>query len=319
MNTTPLVSIVCTTYNHELYIEQTLDSFVLQQCSFPIEIIVHDDASTDGTAEIIRKYANTYPNLIRPILQTENQYSQGVDIWEYLFTKEAKGKYIAICEGDDFWTDPQKLQKQIDFLENNSDCGLVYSKAMCYIQKTGKFKGTVGGEYYSFENLLINNAVPTLTVVLRKDLSVQYFQEVRPSEQCWLLGDWPMWLWFARNSNLHYLDIVTATYRILQESASKTSDPKKKADYIRSYVSVQEYFVKHYNIVDTKLTQEIYFHKIWELFCLACLFNVDSLFNEVKESIHTIQTKKSRVFYMKAVLYFKRLRYLLVGYKKYLT
>lgn len=91
--------------NQELYIAQALDGFVMQKCTFPIEVIIHDDASTDKTAEIIKEYAKKYPCLIKPILQTENQYSKGSDIWAYLFTKETKGKYIALCEGDDYWTD----------------------------------------------------------------------------------------------------------------------------------------------------------------------------------------------------------------------
>lgn len=119
---TPLVSICSITYNHAPYIRQCLDGFLMQKTKFKYEIIIHDDASTDGTAEIIKEYVEKYPNLITPIFQKENQYSKGVRgmFPRYCFPR-AKGKYIALCEGDDYWTDPLKLQKQVDFLEANPD------------------------------------------------------------------------------------------------------------------------------------------------------------------------------------------------------
>ena len=112
-----IVSIITLTYNHEPYIRECLDGNLMQQTSFKFELLIHDDASTDNTANIIREYAAKYPNIIKPIYQTENQYSQKVPIGcTYLYPR-AQGKYIALCEGDDYWTDPLKLQKQVDFLE----------------------------------------------------------------------------------------------------------------------------------------------------------------------------------------------------------
>ena len=113
-----VVSVACITYNHAPYIRQCLEGFLMQKTNFPIEIIVHDDASTDGTDDIIREYALKYPELFKVILQEENQYSKGVDVLSLVFERSA-GKYIALCEGDDYWTDPLKLQKQVDFLEQN--------------------------------------------------------------------------------------------------------------------------------------------------------------------------------------------------------
>jgi len=114
--TVPLVSVSVITYNHEKYIRQCLDGILMQNVSFPYEVLVHDDASPDGTADIIREYEAKYPGIIKPIYQTENQYSQGKDVSKFNFDR-ACGKYLAFCEGDDFWTDPGKLQKQVDFLE----------------------------------------------------------------------------------------------------------------------------------------------------------------------------------------------------------
>ena len=117
----PLVSISCITYNHKQYIRDAIEGFLMQRTNFPVEILIHDDASTDGTAEIIREYEKQYPWLIKPVYQTENQYSKHnsfISISKIQYGR-ALGKYIAFCEGDDYWTDPYKLQKQVDFLESN--------------------------------------------------------------------------------------------------------------------------------------------------------------------------------------------------------
>lgn len=117
----PLVSICCITFNHERYIEDTLKGFLTQNTNFSFEILIHDDASTDCTADIIHKYRDRYPKLIKPIIQTENQYSKGKRPNVEFNYPRARGKYIALCEGDDYWIDPMKLQKQVEFLEKNKD------------------------------------------------------------------------------------------------------------------------------------------------------------------------------------------------------
>lgn len=119
-----MVSICCVTYNHENYIKQALDGFLMQKTNFPVEIIVHDDASTDNTSKIIREYASRYPQII-PVIQPINLMSKGQNPTIDHCLLKAKGKYIALCEGDDYWTDPYKLQKQVDFLERNASYTLV--------------------------------------------------------------------------------------------------------------------------------------------------------------------------------------------------
>ena len=116
----PTVSICCTAFNHVRFIEQAIQGFLVQRTRFRFEILLHDDASTDGTADIIRNYAQRYPRLIRPVLQQQNQYSQGRRILEIL-TPMCRGEYIAQCDGDDFWLDPDKLQIQVDFLSSHPD------------------------------------------------------------------------------------------------------------------------------------------------------------------------------------------------------
>ena len=122
MNDQIMVSICCTAYNHEKYIRRALDGFVSQVTDFKYEVIVNDDASPDKTAEIIREYEKKYPDIIHGIYQTENQYSKNVNITEKILFPAVKGKYVAICEGDDYWTDPSKLQRQVVALEKNKDC-----------------------------------------------------------------------------------------------------------------------------------------------------------------------------------------------------
>ena len=139
--TTPLVSICCITYNHASFIRKCLDGFLMQQTTFPIEILIHDDCSTDGTTEIIREYEAKYPDLIFPLYEEENQYQQGkaaeIDFYNY---RRARGKYIAYCEGDDYWTDPLKLQKQVDFMEANPEYSVCFHDFQVYDVRTGKLR-----------------------------------------------------------------------------------------------------------------------------------------------------------------------------------
>lgn len=168
-----LVSVYCATYNHVTFIRQCLEGFVMQKTSFPFEVLIHDDASTDGTQDIVREYAARYPDIIKPIYQKENQFSRGVKIYlTYVFPR-VKGKYIAMCEGDDYWTDPYKLQKQVDFLESHPDYVMCSSRFDKYWQESGlleedpdkKFKGAD----YDLQNLIGGKwLTQTLTVMYRR-------------------------------------------------------------------------------------------------------------------------------------------------------
>ncbi|WOJ96775.1 glycosyltransferase family A protein [Congregibacter brevis] len=133
---TPLVSICCTTFNHGEFIRDAVHGFLIQKTSFPFEIIVHDDASTDGTTEILEELRSIYPRLIRLVVQDENQWSKGCRLLaNHVFTL-ARGKYIAVCDGDDFWVDPRKLQLQVDFLETNQDFVLCFTDSQGVIEDT---------------------------------------------------------------------------------------------------------------------------------------------------------------------------------------
>lgn len=125
----PLVSICCTTFNHARYLADALDGFLRQETTFPFEVLAHDDASTDGSADILRAYADKYPRLIKPVIQAENQFSRGRrPLAEFLFPRAA-GEYIAVCEGDDFWTTPDKLERQLRALERHPGVDLAFHPA----------------------------------------------------------------------------------------------------------------------------------------------------------------------------------------------
>ena len=212
---TPLLSVICTTYNHESYIKQALDGFVMQQCDFPIEIIVHDDASTDNTVAIIKEYAAKYP-FFKTILQTENQYSKGFHIWYYLFTKVAQGKYIALCEGDDYWTDPNKLQKQVDFLETHKDTSMCFHDARIF-NAEGDIKRTYQmynqNQYALIEDIILGGGggfCPTASMVFR----AKYIKSGYPDYclNCHV-GDYPLQLYLSAKGKIFYINEKMSSYR----------------------------------------------------------------------------------------------------------
>ena len=120
----PEVTLICSTYNHEKYIAQAIESFVNQKTTFKYEVVIHDDCSTDKTVDIIKRYAEKYPNLIRPIYEEENQYSKGKKISLEIVSPTIQSKYMCFCEGDDYLVSEEKLQKQYDYMESHPECTL---------------------------------------------------------------------------------------------------------------------------------------------------------------------------------------------------
>jgi len=208
---TPLLSIVCPTFNHEDFLAQALDGFIAQRTTFPFEVLVNDDASTDGTAQILARYAQRYPGIIRPFYHSVNQYQQGKECTPGLF-KEARGRYIAYCEGDDYWTDPHKLQIQVDFLESHPDYVMTYHDAMAFdvhgergIQLQGKLRRDA-----SALELQKGRQLSTLTVCFRN-----VFHEL-PSELVGApLGDMCWWSLLGAHGKGKFLgQIKPAKYRV---------------------------------------------------------------------------------------------------------
>lgn len=167
------VTIRCFTFNHERFIRQCLEGFVMQKADFRFEAIVHDDASTDNTAAIIREYAEKYPDIIKPIYETENQYSKHDGSLTRIMNAHTRGKYIAMCEGDDYWTDPYKLQKQVDFLESHSDYAMCSSRFDKYWQESDVLEEDPDKDFkgvdYDLQNLIGGKwLTQTLTVMYRR-------------------------------------------------------------------------------------------------------------------------------------------------------
>lgn len=226
-NTEPLVSIDCLTYNHEAYIRDALEGFLMQKTDFPFEILIHDDASTDQTANIIREYEKKYPGIIKPIYQKENQYSKEVNITTDFQYSRAKGKYIAICEGDDYWTDPYKLQKQVDFLETHPNYGLVHSNFDKLFNKTGRVvhNASINNKKLNssmieiFNGLLTDHyRISTLTVLARTKVILKAINNIDVSG--YLMSDLPTWLEMAQLTKFHYFNESFGVYRKVKGSAS---------------------------------------------------------------------------------------------------
>lgn len=246
--TVPLVHIRTMTYMHEKYIRDCIEGFLIQKTTFPVCFLIHDDASTDRTPEIIREYEKCYPKLIKAFYQTDNSYIHPNRLqMRAEFFSWRTGKYEALCEGDDYWTDPLKLQKQVEFMEKNPEYGMVYTRVMRYNQTAEKFeKRPWGGPYTEFVDLIKGNVVPTLSVLSRLDLIKQYQTEIQPQQHQWSLGDYPVWLWFAFNSKIHFMSDVTAVYRILDNSMSNFKDYNKKEKFQHSYISIQDFYSRKY-------------------------------------------------------------------------
>lgn len=267
----PLASIIVLAYNQEKYIIQTLEGLLMQRTSFPYEIIVHDDASTDETSNIIRRYASQYPDIIKPFYQQENKYSlYGINFqFEYVFSK-AIGKYVAMCAGDDYWIDPLKLQKQVDFLEKNPDYGLVHTRAVIYKEEVNRFEGSHGYEVNDFESLLTENSIATLTVCLRNSLLKRYLKEVNPKARIeWTAEDFPMWLWFMLNSKIKYLDDITCVYRKHEKSISHNVDEVKSLKFTEGVYAIVDYYLNNYpKVKSEKKIRARYYSNIIKMYFL---------------------------------------------------
>lgn len=177
-NDNPMVSIICNTYNHEKYIELALRGFLRQRTDYSFEILVYDDASTDKTADIIRKYEARYPQLVKPIYQTVNQFSLGLKPAKQNRLR-AKGKYLAICEGDDYWIDKYKLQKQIDYMEKHPKCTFCFSNGL--VKQGNTIRKRVipwdrscvyhqGKTNYDVSSLELLGYIPTASFIFRSEL-----------------------------------------------------------------------------------------------------------------------------------------------------
>lgn len=219
----PLVSIVCLTYNHEKFIRDAIQGFLIQKTTFPIEIIIHDDASTDRTQSIIKEYEIKYPDLFKPIYQEQNQKSKGDGIVTRIAFGAAQGKYLALCEGDDYWTDPNKLQKQVDFLETNLDFILVAHPSQAIYENQAK-----PPELY---NKLKKNVLRKKDIIpsyLFQLASVMFRNEaLKKIDLYGIMVEHSLYILLSQYGKFKVLPEVMSVYRIHSSGVSGTSTPQK--------------------------------------------------------------------------------------------
>lgn len=223
-----LVSVICTAYNHEKYIKDALEGFAMQKTNFAFEALVHDDASTDNTAKIILDYAEKYPHIIKPIIQTENQHSKKIPITNDIILPRANGKYIAFCEGDDFWTDENKLQLQIDFLENNPEyIACVHNTTLHDCNKKKKDCLVVSNNYehdLNFKDVIrgMQYAYQTSSLVIRKEY-VSNMPDFYYTALKYGFGDLPRAIWYTIIGKVKFFPYNMSTYRFMSNPTSWTS------------------------------------------------------------------------------------------------
>lgn len=256
----PKLAIHCITYNHEPYIRECLEGFVMQQTDFPFIAIVHDDASTDGTAAIVREYADRYPDIIKPILETENKYSTG-ELGNIMLDaiKATGAEYVAYCEGDDYWTDPHKLQRQVDILDSHPEYSLCFHNAMVIYQNSNKADHLMSTECNEGEQnpAFLYRAWPVATAsiilrseVLKSDLYLNLIHNYTLS-----FGDQPLVWASAHFGRIHYIDSVMSVYRICTSGAGTYLKNNRYAD-IRSRITVAKYFGEPYTKLEKKIRSE---------------------------------------------------------------
>tara|TARA_B100000575_G_scaffold17377_1_gene12103 strand:- start:2206 stop:3159 length:954 start_codon:yes stop_codon:yes gene_type:complete len=265
-----LVSVIVLTHNHESYISKALDSILSQKVNFNFEIIIGEDSSEDNTRNIVEKYQLKNSKIIK-VLRSDKKL--GMLKTEREAMKIANGKYIAFCEGDDFWHNKQKLQLQIDFLEDNSDYGLVHSdvnhlyetenKIIKNYNSTNSFSIPQGDIFLDLIDLNNNHGhlIKTMTACFRKDLFDKYWNYDLAIERNWQLTDLPIWLDLSKHCKVHYMSESLATYRLLSESASRSNNPKKLHAFHISVYEVRRHYAAKYNVSDKIIKNiEIHYH-----------------------------------------------------------
>ena len=258
MKDNPLVSVCMITFNHESYIREAIEGVLMQKINFTIELIIGEDCSTDNTRKIVKEYEALYPEII---VAQYPETNRGMMRNFTSVLQSARGKYIALCEGDDFWTDPLKLQKQVDFLESNHDYGLVHTNSISkkneIIIKNNNNKFIKDG--FIFEDLITHKFfIYTPTVCIRTNLLLKWFNSIEDIyiKEKWEMLDYPLWLEGSSNTKFKYFNDVTACYRILPESASHSRSKYKRYLFYKSVYDIKFYFTSIMEL-NPKIIQEI--------------------------------------------------------------
>jgi glycosyltransferase involved in cell wall biosynthesis len=256
----PLVSIQMVTYNHAHYIAMAIEGVLMQKTAFSFELVIGEDCSTDGTRKIVFEYANKYPDIIR-VVTSENNV--GVNSNCYRTAQACRGKYIAWCDGDDYWHRDNKLQMQIAYLEAHQDCGLVYSDYDYYEVRTGKrirsynrYRGKAPPADPELSDLLRGKCgILTCTVCARLD-AVREMKAADPemyASNRFLMGDTPLWADILSRSKVHYFDESLATHNILAESASKSECASRQQLFYKSNAEMRVYVARKHGLPPSEI------------------------------------------------------------------
>lgn len=254
----PLVSVNMLTYNHRPYIVKAIEGVMAQKTAFPIELLIGEDCSTDGTRDIAFQYEKEYPDTIRVVTSKENvgPRRNGLRVID-----ASRGKYIAFCEGDDYWHKEDKLQKQVNFLESNPDYGLVYTDYdRHYVKKRKTIHNAIHQKAASCpqpptitELLSGKTGIQTLTVLAETAL-VQHFVHDDPylyQEGPFMMGDTQLWAEISMVKKIHYMDDSTATHLILPESATQSDNLSKKLRFRISGSELCIYLANKHNLPES--------------------------------------------------------------------
>lgn len=257
----PLVSVKMITYNHAAYISQAIECVIRQKTNFPFELVIGEDCSTDGTRQLVFDYHRKYPEIIRVITSEANI---GPKKNSYRTTLACQGKYIAFCEGDDYWHCLDKLQKQLNYLENNSTCGLVFSDYDFYFHNSRKTQKNVNNNLgytlpvvKTIEQIVRDEGavIRTCTIMVRRELYIMLIEEdpYLHKSEAFLMGDTQLFAEMAAISRVCYIPESMATYRILEESASRSNNPIKYWQFYKSASEMKLYLCEKYNLNEKTL------------------------------------------------------------------
>lgn len=244
----PKVAIHSLAYNHGPYIKEALEGFINQKTDFPFVAIVHDDVSKDNTVAILCEYAEKYPDIIIPIFETENQYSKPNGSLENIMNSamSATGaKYIAMCECDDYWTEPLKLQKQVDFLESHPEYSVCFHNAIiedCHNRTYYKFNNFSNDVDLSFYDIVNKWQIPTASILLKSEYLFNM-----PSDLANIYsGDYKLLIWLRICGKVHYINIIGSIYRL---NSSPTSASvlyrNKNISLINQKIKLLKSFIPH--------------------------------------------------------------------------
>ncbi len=270
-----LVSVLCTAYNHEEYIRSALEGFVNQKTDFAFEVLVNDDASTDKTAEIIREYAEKYPDIIRPFYHEENQFSKGIGyVYENIFYPNARGKYLAFCEGDDCWTDDTKLRRQAEFMEAHPDySACVHNTLLHYCDGSRPDEPLVRHEQdmdLPFECIIKgpNNAYHTSSLFARKEL-VTRTPDFYRTATAYGFADYAWGLMLGLGGKLRFINRTMSLYRICSNQCAWSSGVDgcydKLKGFVRGKAEMLKVFLPHAPEEYRALTEQVILEREFEL------------------------------------------------------